>query len=378
MSSDDGESVAQEVLDSLSRLLVENYCIVASSVLLFVDWGMTFTDEVQRIWGRRFTGATAVFLLTRYVAVAERIVLVTSVFLPTLEDKRCACVLAKFQTHWSIRWKSSCVPVLRLDDTLTDISYLMFGVFMMLRMRGIWGRGWTPIVFLALLTPVRTVITLYTQVNYIPIAFGAPLYGCGAVFKLSDDSIKAAAALAIDTTVLVFTWVRTFSMKRESYRLGLETPLVTLLLRDGTIYFVIILFVQVFSIVSDSAGSASDYILWDVWPYFDQVFTVIFSCRFMLNLRGIYLTNHATETTFTNGDDHFARTGDMSTLHFSSVVGNMGAPLETFSPRDTSFAGSRGCTTDDGTLEMSSDPLFAGLQHSNHVELEEMPYTTYG
>ncbi|KAI0667272.1 hypothetical protein C8Q78DRAFT_1082392 [Trametes maxima] len=313
MSSDDSESVAQEVLDSLSRILVENYCIIASSILLFIDWSMTFTDEVQRIWGRRFTGATAVFLLTRYVAMAERTVLVTSVFLPAMEDK---------------------------------LSYV----------RGVHD------------APHAWDLGKRMDTHRVP---GSP-YTCAN--NRYPGIVSRAAALAIDTTVLVFTWIRTLGMKRESHRLGLETPLVTLLLRDGTIYFAIILFVQVFSIVSESAGS--DFILWDVWPYFDQVLTVIFSCRFMLNLRGIYLADSADETTFTSGDTHFPRSGNLSMLHFSSVVGNMGAPLETSSPRHTTFVSSIGSTVtaEDDTLETSSDPLFAGLRRPNHVELQEMPF----
>ena len=166
-------------------------------VLLFADSFITFPEEVERIWKRRFTGATVVFLITRYVAVAERITLVVSVFLPTLQDKVrwrptknrvvALAVLRILLDRGTASWLSSehvltrlssCVPVLRLDDTLTDISYLMFGsacrhvsrihtpgidnapVFMMLRARGIWGRGWFPIALLAFLTPVRTIVTI--------------------------------------------------------------------------------------------------------------------------------------------------------------------------------------------------------------------------
>ena len=62
-----------------------------TTVLLFADTLFTFTDEVQRIWRRRFTGATLIFLLTRWVAVAERIVLVISVVMPTIQDKVRLC-----------------------------------------------------------------------------------------------------------------------------------------------------------------------------------------------------------------------------------------------------------------------------------------------
>lgn len=54
--------------------------------LLFADFFFTFTQEVQRIWGRRFSGATAIFLLTRYSALAERVTLLVSLFLVTVVD----------------------------------------------------------------------------------------------------------------------------------------------------------------------------------------------------------------------------------------------------------------------------------------------------
>ncbi|KAI0353951.1 hypothetical protein OH77DRAFT_1406258 [Trametes cingulata] len=374
MSSDD-ENIAQEILDSFSRILAENYCIIASSVLLFADSIITFPDEVQRIWKRRFTGATAVFLITRYVAVAERIVLVTSVFLPTLQDK--------------VSLHISCVPVLRMDDALTDISYLMFGVFMMLRARGIWGEGWLPIAFLALLTPVRAAITIYIQANYTPIAFGIPLYGCGAAINLSAglvhglrSSVGVASrlsALVIDLTVLILTWVRTIGIKRQSSRLGLHTPIVTLLLRDGTIYFLIILFVQVFSIVSVTV--CPSFILWDVWPFFDQVFTVIFCCRFMLNLRGVYFDDRATDTGYASHTDTSVPTMYFSSLRFPpAIVGNLGAPLDTFgigTKDEGTFSSSEGYSDDTAAegFEVSNDPLFAGLHHPAGIELPETPTT---
>ena len=42
-----------------------------------------------------------------------------------------------------------------------------------------------------------------------------------------------AAGVAIDVAVILFTWYKTYGIKRESRRLGVNTPYVTLLLRDG-------------------------------------------------------------------------------------------------------------------------------------------------
>ncbi|KAL1948795.1 hypothetical protein VTO73DRAFT_10601 [Trametes versicolor] len=324
--------------------VVENYCIIASSALLFADTLMTLTSEVQRIWRRKFTGATAVFLVTR------------------------------------------CVPVLRLDDALTDISYLMFGVFLMLRVRGIWGKGWVPLALLTVLTPLRPILSIYNQVHYTPIAFGAPLGGCGADI---DNAIYAQkflhedSWLALDATVLVLTWLRTLGVHRESRRLGLHTPLVTLLLRDGTLYFLIIMVIQICGIVSMSAGNV--FALWEVWPFFDQVFTVIFSCRFMLDLRGVYLAYAVpSHPDFDGGKDTLASGhAELSRLRFStSVVGNMGAPLDTFGVGSKSHARSFSCgsgwsreteETEADTFETSEDPLFADLHHPVDIEHPETP-----
>lgn len=55
--------------------------------LLWFDHIISFNEEVQRIWQRKFTGATLLFLITRYSATLERITLVVSLFLVTNENK---------------------------------------------------------------------------------------------------------------------------------------------------------------------------------------------------------------------------------------------------------------------------------------------------
>ncbi|KAI0718679.1 hypothetical protein C8T65DRAFT_637749 [Cerioporus squamosus] len=346
-SSAADDELAQEILDAYARLI--DLLTINTTVLLFADTFFTFTEEVQRIWRRRFTGATLIFVITRWVAVAERIVLVISVVLPTVQNK-------------------SCVPVMRMDDILTDISYLMFGVFMMLRVRGVWGGAWAPLLFIALLTPVRTIISIYIQTHYDPIAFGAPIYGCGAAVNIGNHNYIMLSGMTIDTAVILLTWHKTWAIKRESRRVGIDTPYVT-----------IILFIQTFGIIS-----ISDFVLFDVWPYFDQVFTVVFLTRFMLNLRGVYLvdSDDVPDPNNLNADP----TATISGVRFSSsIVGNMGAPLNstlfsygstTLGAEDLSDRSGTGWSVEDEMLETSGDPLFARLGREDEGEERiEMPET---
>lgn len=108
----------------------------------------------------------------------------------------------------------------------------------------------------------------------------------------------------------------------------------------------------------------------------------------MLNLRGVYLSNDASSPTSISGilRDRDP-TATISGIHFSSsFVGNMGAPLKSFSlsrgfdsidsyTTHSSRARSSGehavvsieWNTEDEMLETSSDPLFAGLREPEVV-----------
>lgn len=340
----DSPDVQDEIFAAYRRLYIENYCIVASSVWLFYDTLATFPKEVQRIWSRKLTGATAIYFLTRYGAVAERITLMVSLFLKTTTDSRC-------------------VPVLRLDDTLTDLNYAAIGGFTALRLFGIGSGTWLPLVAVVIIWTARIAIAVYLQVTYTPIAFGPPLFGCGALWSTSFNKIYAldtavnSLVLASDVLLLAMTWVKTFSIHRQSRQIGIHTPVAALILRDGTIYFGAILVVQILAIVSSQQGSG--FILWDVWVYFAQIVTVIFLSRFMLNLRGVYLKSSGGELTsiFAVSDVQFA----------TNIVGNLGAPLDVGNTAtSTTVSGEDGWTNNydsdaEEKPELSSNPLAVGV-----------------
>ncbi|KAH9939938.1 hypothetical protein B0H21DRAFT_755538 [Amylocystis lapponica] len=341
--SANNSTVQETIADSTARLVVENYCIIASTALLFFDWAITLTAEVPRIWCRKISGVTVIFLLNRYVALAERITFVTSVLIPTLSNQ-------------------SCVYVLRLDDSLTTLGAVISSVFIVLRVWGIWGKDWRPHILLIPLVLVSPVLNVYFDANYIPIAFGPPLYGCGALFLMSSalinrcilSSMVAAVTIAATAILLILTWIKTFGIKRHSMKVGVKTPLVTLILRDGTFYFLIIMVVDTFQLVGGLVGS--DWVVFRVWTYFEQVFHVIFLSRFMLDLRGVYLADDPSSEE-TEG----LSTAHATDIHFAShIVGNMGAPLETGQSLNTEYP----LDEDDGeeVTEYLRNPFMAGLE----------------
>ncbi|KAG8712034.1 hypothetical protein FRC08_015122 [Ceratobasidium sp. 394] len=56
------------------HLLAAKYFMLASFVILVYDHILTFSDEVDRIWRREWTGATWLFALNRYLTELQFIV----------------------------------------------------------------------------------------------------------------------------------------------------------------------------------------------------------------------------------------------------------------------------------------------------------------
>ncbi|KAI8971010.1 hypothetical protein BD414DRAFT_501370 [Trametes punicea] len=354
----------QEIVADYPRLLMENYCIIASSALLWFDFALTLPTEYRRIWKRKFTGATLVYLFTRYVAVIERIFFVLEVLVWRSSDKRCGGI-----TH--------------TDDMLVFINYLAFAAFTCLRIYAVWGRDWKPLLIVAPLTLVRPISGLIEDTRYTPVQ-GGPPFGCVYIYHIPDSIISTvsiasrATTIAAEVILIVLTWIKTFGINRDALHAGVRTPLATLLLRDGTAYFLIILAIQVVSIIADHIGSPLT--IWLVWPYFDQVLTVIFLSRFMLDLRGLYFADRAdrdAETSLHLSDVNFHGVT-------SNIVGNLGATLTNTltlpAPSDTSASNSDSssytgvryrCEWDDDDsdlLEYCNDPFAVGLKAKDATE----------
>ncbi|KAI0327894.1 hypothetical protein GY45DRAFT_1372762 [Cubamyces sp. BRFM 1775] len=208
---------SQEMVADISQLLIENYCIVASSALLWFDFVLTLTTEYQHIWKRKLTGATLVYFGVRHVAVIERIFFVPELFV----------------------WNSS-------------------------------------------------------------------------------DKITAEAI------VIFLTWVKTFGILKDARRTGICTPLASLILRDGTAYFLFILISQLAPLVLVFVQGGESSMIVQVWPYFSQVFINIALSRFVLNLRALYFADDGGsegEMSLHSPDMRFRG------IKTANIVGNLGATL---------------------------------------------------
>ncbi|OCH85509.1 hypothetical protein OBBRIDRAFT_309374 [Obba rivulosa] len=234
----------------------------------------------------------------------------------------------------------SCAGYNDFDEAYTILITIIWAVFSGVRMYAISGRSWclASIVCLLNLAPVGVnaylhFVALFYEIVDLPI-LGNTCYG---VLVLASNAEKIALQVAVgtrvcviaaDVLILVVTWMATYRTYRDSVRNNIQAPLVGLLLKDGTLYFTMLLALNVLNI----AGTLSTFFLYTASLFTTPLSSIIVT-HFLLNLR-------QASTTATSNDNlgtvHSSCTQDgsqprswSSRLSFNhSFIDNMGEDVD--------------------------------------------------
>ncbi|KAI0700991.1 hypothetical protein C8T65DRAFT_657038 [Cerioporus squamosus] len=253
-----------------SRAMMQNYCIMASSALLWYDFGLTFTTEIQRVWHREVSCVSVAYLLMRYSALVDRTALVLEIVLWNAKEETCSIL-----TH--------------LDDILFILNLLATAVIVVIRVYGVSAKNWRWLPIVLPLNLVRPILYAIESARYHPVQ-GGPPFGCTYEYTLSDTTlaqfttISSATMLVSHGILVLVTFIKTFSIKRHSWGSRMRTPLATLLLRDGIVFLVILIFTVFANFYATPKDSATIFL---VWPYFYEIVNVIILSHFILDARGL-------------------------------------------------------------------------------------------
>jgi len=212
-------------------------------------------------------------------------------------------------------------------------------VFTALRTYAIGGRDWRPalLVFALAVVPVGT--NLYSDVNTWFTALFLPPLGivCDGNQNVTVDTgnklliATRACAIASDLLALAITWSSTYQIKRDADKAKIKASLATLLLRDGTLYFVILLALNAMHMGFYLTNTFVD-ISWFIVPISSSLIS-----RFLLNLRQVYHPSKDDQSRPSFVRSAYNTQSQMSDLRFASTfIGNMGAPLHYGSVTTTS------------------------------------------
>jgi len=133
--------------------------------------------------------------------------------------------------------------------------------------------------------------------------------------------------LAADSIILVVTWYKLWVMKKEAARAAVKSPVVAILLRDGTIYFLVLLILQLAQIVG---RTTNDFAF--AYTFLFPVQSMIIS-HFLLNLRQaaqapVLRELDGQRSSFTYSQGLAGPASHVSSLRFASFVANMGEMLD--------------------------------------------------
>ncbi|KAI0748200.1 hypothetical protein C8Q80DRAFT_1317665 [Daedaleopsis nitida] len=233
----------RELLESyvnyLANTLIFNYADLAAFVLVVFEYVVTFDREVQFAWGRRLSWAKSIFLLNRYLTILEYFLVlgpmlpVVNFFLPTFSP--------------------------------------LFPAFSGLRIYAISGYD-----------PFITVIVC--ALAMVPVATNA------YVAAYTDIALSELGCLSgLDSQLSTVTWTHTI---RAAQPLHLHLSFTSLVLKEGILYFVIVLSLNTIQIVFDLTVVGSyGFII----PFLN-VMTPILISRFLFDLDD--LRSHDQDVTY--------------------------------------------------------------------------------
>ncbi|EKM57679.1 uncharacterized protein PHACADRAFT_206559 [Phanerochaete carnosa HHB-10118-sp] len=240
---------------------------VPSSALVVYEFLITISDEIDILWKRPVTVSAVLF--------------------------------------GSVRWCMLITATLQLAPTTPNTA-----VFSALRVFAIWDRSriWSLVVFALSMAPFIVNLVFTTMSRFMIVADPA------FVAYITRSSLVLA-----DTIVLVLTWIKTFGNWRRARSVNAQVSLATCLLRDGTIYFIALLAVNIAQILTYNSAIVTPA------AEFVEILPQILIHRFMINLRTVDREVLNCSTHITNWQQ------EQSTIQFrrpTNRLGNIGETLQ--------------------------------------------------
>lgn len=279
------------------ELLNASYVQFAVTALVVYDHFITMGSEINAVWKRQLTVTSALLLSVRY------------------------CLLLQAAIPHLATNAMSCNPLMKLSDTLAIIGMLQLSIFSSLRVTALCrGRYSLPaVVFVLGMAPVGTLS--FVMAHSHSVLLGPPLDICKHVNDFAPSLatkvvwITRIPMIFADAIVLAVTWTQSFNHYRVAARLRIRMAVTGVLLRDGTVYFIALLALNIAQILTFGRSGAAPV------TRLVRLLPLVLVSRFMLNLRQCYSTDLDTDAA------HFSR----FTVSFStslSILGNIGEPLD--------------------------------------------------
>ncbi|KAF8189492.1 hypothetical protein K438DRAFT_1832686 [Mycena galopus ATCC 62051] len=289
---------------SCQRLLMS--CLIVNGALLYYDFLLTLDLEISRYWGTSLSWPTLLFFLNRYLTLLGNVPAVVQRFwtAPSTPDKIKRCQQLEYYHQWFL-----------------IATQIIIGVMLFLRTYALYGQDKRILGLMAAVGACTIGACIWGTIfagRVVDVWPGAIVpVDIGCVYEITHvQSIGLTVAwgsmAAFDCLIFFLTLYRALSRR---YRTGLL--LLNVLLRDGSLYFGVVLISNVSNISTFVFGGLYTR---GVLTTFTNIVSSILISRLMLNIRNPALST--TANRFSESDRNEER--------FSTYI----IPIE-LSTRDT-------------------------------------------
>ncbi|KZT09263.1 uncharacterized protein LAESUDRAFT_722994 [Laetiporus sulphureus 93-53] len=315
--------LVKEATSITEEAIASNCCYIAAATLIFYEHLTTFSDEIDLVWTSKWTTVTVVFMCNRSLLVMLGATFILNV----------------------LPW-----------DTQAVIS-----IFSALRVYAISIHKWVPTLLVFLLSVAPTGVMIYILSTTSRTLVGAldGLAACVGHTPIPPETQQklvmtlCICAVLADLVALLVTWASTFQLAREARHNGTRAELVQLLLRDGTLYFVALLTVDILELSVEYSYTDPQSDGTYVSPL-RLSFSSILISRFLLNLRRVH---NSADSLIPQVDIHLSSIGGLSMASFGSrLIDILGTDLD-FEPSAESDDYGRQQTRDAGDRDRERGSL---------------------
>ncbi|KIO27026.1 hypothetical protein M407DRAFT_23716 [Tulasnella calospora MUT 4182] len=254
-----GPPSPDKVQQLAKNLLATKYVTVVSFVILLHEHIVTLPLEIERIWKQPRSLASLLFCLNRYGTLCQLVVL-----------------LFAYNQSWSER---VCSSWFRFAPGLCVISIGFAECILILRTYALYCRDKLVLLGLVILFGAEMGIMGYCVSIATHLRLLPPFVGCIPIGRMPMGVAFYVAPLLTDSVIFVLTVIKTARYLRTNVR----TALPRIVLRDGVLYFVLIVLINLMNVIVYIFAPVS---LMALGASFSQVLTTILISRLQLNLLG--------------------------------------------------------------------------------------------
>jgi len=286
---------------ALTHLHAGAYFQTAAFAVLIYDHILTFSDEVERIWKQKMTGASILFLINRYITPIQFIIIIDAFQDPI----------------WT---RPTCNRFVIFEGASTVALISVCELILILRVYALYGRS-TPIaVFLLILLAVQISLSSAGLHRGFAVHLPPGITGCILTATSPFFATVWTAPLVTDTFIFILTVWRTCQYIKRSGR----SPTIDIFLRDGIIYFCVIFMANMLNTLLYFTAPP------DIKPIgasFSQIITSVMISRLVLNLRSISQSADSRSARIQGG---ILREPHEENVLVTLTIGNLGEDLESF------------------------------------------------